>query len=114
MKKIIETSEVLFEVSDVFGKRIRTTKRWWKHIIEEKHRDVEGKVELVQKTISLPDEIRQSIKKTYIYLYYRNWEDYWMCVVVRRLNGDGFLMTVYITTKTKKRGKLVWQKVKNK
>ena len=110
MPKLILSKNLLFEVTDIFGKRIRTSKNWWLHIVKDKHQDISDKLELVKDTIGKPDEVRQSEKKSYIYLYYKKWVQFWICVVTRHLNGDGFLMTAYITTKTKKKGNLLWQK----
>jgi hypothetical protein len=34
---------------------------------------------------------------------------YYLCIVARHLNGDGFIITAYITDKIKE-GEVVWKK----
>ena len=42
-----------------------------------------------------------------VYLFYRTEGAYYMCVVVKRLNGEGFLVTAYVTD-TIKEGEHLW------
>ncbi|MEK6691737.1 MAG: hypothetical protein AABY78_10705 [Nitrospirota bacterium] len=37
-----------------------------------------------------------------VYLYYAPYSSYFLCVVCRHLNGDGFIITAYLTDKIKK------------
>jgi len=69
-----------------------------------------GKEELVENTISNPDEIRRSSKDDTVFLFYKRSEDYrFVCAVVKRLNGDGFLITAYPTNSIKL-GEQLWTK----
>lgn len=92
MTQALVPTPTLFEIIDIFGKRIRTTERWWLHIVTEKHEEMRDNLDVVKATIAGPDEVRQSEEN---------------------LNGEGFLMTAYLTSKAKKKGVLVWQKKSN-
>lgn len=115
MTKIIQKqnnlsySEPLFQIQCPLGKTIRTTKPYWKIIINIKHPSVAGKVEDVKSTISSPDVIHQSKVDKDVYLYYKKQKQKHLSVVVRQLNGDGFIITSYYTDKIKE-GKLIWKK----
>jgi hypothetical protein len=64
----------------------------------------------VQTTLASPDEIRQSKTDVEVLLFYRRTgARRWVCVVARRLNGDGFLITSYPTDDVKE-GERIWPK----
>lgn len=94
-------NKIHFEVFSSLGKRIRVTKDYWNKIIETKHRLMKGKENLVKKTIENPEELRRSRKDQNIYLYYKKIGENYSCVVVRHLNGNGFIITTYITDRIK-------------
>ena len=50
------------------------------------------RVEDVKRTLSDPDEVRQSKSDAGVLLLYRTDEKRRLCVVARRLNGEGFLV----------------------
>jgi len=100
----------LYEVECVLSKKIRTTEKYWKYISETKHHDLKGKLDLALLSLSKANEVWQNNEHLNIYLYYKKFQTYWICVVVRILNGDGFIVTSYITTKSKRKGKKVWPK----
>ncbi|MEQ1574028.1 MAG: hypothetical protein ABMA15_24155 [Vicinamibacterales bacterium] len=45
--------------------------------------------------------IRRSTKDPAVYLYYRQEDGRFCCVVAKHLNGDGFIVTAYLTDKIK-------------
>jgi len=48
---------------------------------------------------------------TIVYLFYKHRQPKrWLCAIIRKLNGDGFLITTYPTDAIKE-GECVWQKV---
>ena len=102
----------LFEVLCVLGKRIRTTRRYFEFITQVKHPELKGKLDEVLKTIGEADEVRRNPERPEIYLYYRKINRHWICAVTRYLNGDGFLVTAYITAyitgKIKRKGEKTW------
>ena len=55
-----------------------------------------------------PAEVRQSRSDPQVLLFYREERSSrWVCVVVKRTNGDGFLITAYPTDAIKE-GTRVW------
>ena len=66
-----------------------------------------GKEEEVQETLQYPIEIRRSRSDRDVYLYYKADPPYFICVVARHLNGEGFIITAYRTNKMKI-GESVW------
>ena len=99
---------VLCEVTCVLGKRIRTTKRYFEFITQFKHPELKGKLNEVLKTLTEANEVRRNTEHPDIYLYYRKINRHWICAVTRYLNGDGFLVTTYITGKSKRKGEKIW------
>lgn len=113
MRKSLVKSDILFEVTDILGRKIRTTKTYWKKIKEIKHRELHHGISDVKKTLKLPDEIRKSVTDETILLYSKEVKEYDILIVaVKILNGDGFLVTAYQTDEYKRKGELIWQKVK--
>jgi len=70
---------------------------------------MEGKEEEVKRCLSEPAEIRKSSEDPNVFLYYLESGAYYICVVARHLNGDGFIITAYITDKIKE-GEAVWKR----
>lgn len=101
---------IIFEVICFhFDKKIRTTIEYWQKIINEKHPSMKGNEDKVILTLQNPDEIRQSKKHEDIFLYYKLFNEKYISVVVKFLNDEGFIITVYHTIKIKE-GRLVWRK----
>ena len=101
--------EILFEVDTPNGVRVRTTDVYWEKIIKLKHPSMKAEEERVKLTLHSPDEIRQSKKDKGILLYYRQFKPFFICVVVKVANGEGFIVTTYKTEKIKE-GERVWQR----
>ena len=98
-----------FEVKSKLNKMIRTTKTHWDLITLVKHPIIRDKELLVKRCLQDLDKIRLSKEDGFVYLYYNQWEKYYLCVVAKHLNGDGYIVTVYITNKIKE-GEQVWKK----
>ena len=102
--------QTLFNVPTPLGFRIRTTVSYWQIIISVKHPVMEGHERIVQEVLRFPDEIRQSRRDQDVYLFYRaELPGRWTCVVVKRQEDDGFLITTYPTDRIKE-GTAVWTK----
>ncbi|OGK19933.1 hypothetical protein A3C23_04505 [Candidatus Roizmanbacteria bacterium RIFCSPHIGHO2_02_FULL_37_13b] len=115
MKKTINKTGVLFEVTDVLGRKIRTTKTYWKKIKEIKHTEFKLGISEVKKTLICPEEIRKSVTDTTVLVFVKKInKNAILVVVVKVLNGEGFLVTTYQTYKYKKKGESIWQKQKVK
>ncbi len=90
-----------FEVTSSLGKRISISSEYWQKIIETKHPIMAGQEELVKQTLTSPEQVRRSRKDAAVHLHYRKSDDRYCCVVVKHLNGDGFVVTTYVTDKIK-------------
>ncbi|MEW6557453.1 MAG: DUF4258 domain-containing protein [Elusimicrobiota bacterium] len=102
--------EILFEVNCFhFNKKIRTTIEYWQRITNEKHPSIKGQENKIISVIQNPDEIRQSKKDSDVFLYYRLFDEKYICVISKFLNDEGFIITAYSTTKIKE-GKIIWKK----
>jgi hypothetical protein len=97
----------LFEVKTPLGTTIRTTVAYWKKITVFKHPSIAGKEGEAKATLSSPEAVRQSVSDPSVLLYYKRFGEYYVCVVVKILNGDGFIITAY-KTENMKEGELVW------
>lgn len=87
-----------FEVRTPSWKRIRSTTSHWEYILNFKHPDIKERLQDVVQSLTNPDEIRLSRVDPNIHLYYRSIRlDRWIVAVIKILNGEGFLVTAYIT-----------------
>ncbi len=109
MAKTIAQVGLFFEVRDVFGRKIRTTKDYWSKIKNLKHKELKYGITEVKKTLKNPTEVRKSVTDETILLYAKIFKNYDILIVgVKVLNGEGFLVTCYQTKKYKKKGELLW------
>lgn len=60
-----------------------------------------GQEDLVRLTLADPEQVRRSNKDTSVHLYYRKSGNDYCCGVAKHLNGDGFVITTYMTNKIK-------------
>ena len=104
-----QLNDIYFEVISSFNKKIRTTRSHWELITKIKHPEIEGKEEEVKECLRSPIEVRKSSEDVEVLLHYKKEGSYFLCVVVRHLNGEGFIITAYITDKIKE-GEIVWKK----
>lgn len=104
--------DTVSQVHSVLGKNIRTSKRYWEFIVKFKHPELKSKLANVLETIQKASFVYQDTKHQKIFLYYRKMNKHWICAVCRHLNSDGFLVTAYLTAKSKHRGIKVWPKKK--
>jgi hypothetical protein len=104
------TDDAIFEVMTPLGFRVRVSRSHWKLIITVKHPAMAGRELDVKKILEKPDEIRLSRSDPAVYLFYRSERKRrWVCVVTRRLNEEGFLITTYLTDAIKE-GVRIWPK----
>ncbi len=103
-----EPVRVLFEIQTPLGFSVRTTESYWDIIITMKHPVMSGKENDVQNSLRHPNEIRRSLRDPSVYLFYKGkTRSRWVCAVAKRLNGEGFIITAYLTD-TIKEGERVW------
>jgi hypothetical protein len=111
MDKRLVSTDILFETTDILGRKIRTTRSYWKKIKEIKHRELKHGITQVEETLKNPDEVRTSVTDETILLYSKEMKKYdILMLAVKVLNGNGFLVTAYQTKEHKKKGNLIWQK----
>jgi hypothetical protein len=94
-------ADLKFVVTSSLGKRITASVAYWQKIVETKHPIMRNREELVKQTLTSPESIRRSKKDLAVYLYYRRHEGRFCCVVAKHLNGEGFVVTTYLTDKIK-------------
>lgn len=110
MTEVPAPNELLFEVLTPTGFRVRVTRSYWELITTIKHPVMAGGENDVRDTLQNPSEIRQSKSDPDVYLFYKPKRiGRWVCAVSRRLDGEGFLITAYLTDAIKE-GELVWPK----
>lgn len=108
MSSDMPASELLFEVLTPLGFTVRVSKNYWQIITTIKHPIMAGRAADVQTTLHQPDMIRQSRSDAAVYLFYKTERvGRWICAVAKRLNGDGFLITTYVTDAIKE-GTQIW------
>lgn len=97
-------NDIIFEVTDKTGRKIRLTKKQWSHIRED-HPEVKDEEPIIE-TIEKPDKITQPYEgpKYYYYKYYKHRKspDNYFMVIVNYLNGEGFVITAYYVPYIKK------------
>lgn len=96
-----------FEVLTPLGFSVRCTQAYWRFIVTEKHPALAGREAEVRDALSDPDEIRRSRKDPRVLLFYRGHKPRWICAVVRRDDGAGFLITAY-PADVVKAGETIW------
>jgi hypothetical protein len=80
--------EVLFNVHAVTCKNIRTTTDYWRYIIEVKHPEsfrciAEKAAEMAMETLSNPEVVVREKIDPSVYLYYRRFLEYFICVIAK-------------------------------
>lgn len=110
MTEDTRTEELLFEVPTPLGFRVRVTHAHWEVTTTAKHPVMKGREADVQEALKNPSEMRLSKRDPNVYLFYKpEHVGRWICAVVKRLDGDGFLITTYPTDAIKE-GVRIWFK----
>jgi hypothetical protein len=97
-------------ITDCFGREVRLTEERLAHILgRAEMRDMR---EEIIHTLQTPEEVRISRTDTDVRLFYEFYSrtavgDKWLCVVVKYLTDDAFVITAYLTDKLKA-GERVW------
>ena len=96
---------VIFETIDKIGKKIRLTDKQWAHVVED-HPYMANHIEEMKETIEKADKITISMMDEnvrYYYKYYKNKKGFnkYSLVIVKYLNGDGFVISSYFVNKIK-------------
>ena len=100
--------EILISVLTPLGFVARVDSRRWDLITSVKHPVMARHEADIEDTLARPDEIRQSRSDPDVLLFYKlAGVRRWYCTVVKRSNGDTFLITAYPTDAIKE-GLRVW------
>ena len=99
---------IYFEVQTRLGFSVRVTHSYWELIVTVKHPVMAGREADVREALQQPDEIRVSRIDSAVFLFYKaEHAKRWVCAVVKRLNGEGFLITAFPTDAIKE-GERIW------
>ena len=101
---------MLFEVLTPLGFLVRASRRRWDLITSVKHPVMADGEIRVRVTLEDPDEARESRTEPKMLLFYKaESPKRWTCAVVKRTNGEAFLVTAYPTDAIKE-GVSIWPK----
>ena len=95
----------IFEVIDKKSKLVYLTKERWSHIIKE-HPIINNKIEDIKETLKNPLAIREGTRDHNTLLYYKYYKNIkqkkkYLLVIVKYLNGKGFIVTSFYINKIK-------------
>lgn len=98
---------------DLHDRQIRLTPERQEHI-ETDHPEMSGQIDKIQDTLMNPDTVVKSRTDPDVELFYRHYDttpvtEKYLCVVVKILVNDLFIITAYFTD-TIKRGIISWEK----
>ncbi len=98
---------------DVHNRHIRLTEERREHI-ETDHPETSGQIDKIQETLLNPDIIVRSRTDPEVEMFYRHYDatpvtEKYLCVVVKVLVDDIFIITAYFTDKIKK-GEILWER----
>ena len=91
-------------LQDCFGHKVRLTDERLAHILE--HAEMKGLGAEIERVLRQPQFVRRSRTDETVRLFYEFYAQTivngkWLCVVVKYLEGDAFVVTAYLTDKPK-------------
>jgi hypothetical protein len=91
-------------LTDCFGRTVRLTDERLAHILE--HPEMRGMEFEIEAVLSKPKFVRPSRSDSDVHLFYNFYSETmvggkWLCVVVKCVGADAFLVTAYLTNKPK-------------
>ena len=97
-------------IQDCFGQAVRLTDERMAHILE--HPEMIGMSMEIENVLSKPNTVRRSRSDGTVKLFYEYYAQTivggkWLCVVVKCLQDDAFVVTAYLTDKPKT-GENLW------
>lgn len=100
---------LVIDVMTPLGFRVTCTAEYWQRITTIKHPPMKGRLADVVRTLSDPDTVRRSVGDPLVVLFHRRSVPRWVCAVVKRTDGIGYLITAYPADKIKS-GEVLWTK----
>jgi len=103
--RCLNTTLKIYEVVNASGRLIYLTKERWSHIVAE-HPVMSDEINRVEEVLINPIVIKESNNDSYVQLYYQHDKNNisrgkYLLVVVKYLNGKGFIITSFYTDKMK-------------
>jgi hypothetical protein len=97
-------------IEDCFGHTVRLTDERMAHILE--HPEMSGMSAEIERVLAEPQSVRRSRSDEAVRLFYEFYAQTivggkWLCVVVKYLADDAFVVTAYLTDKPKA-GDTLW------
>jgi hypothetical protein len=97
-------------INDCFGRKVRLTDERLAHILERT--EMRGMREEMIRTLQAPAEVRVSRSDSAVRLFYEFYSQTrigrkWLCIVVKYVVDDAFVITAYLTDR-RKTGERVW------
>ena len=99
-------------IRDCLGHDVRLTDERLAHILQ--HVELIGMESEIERVLRSPTEVRVSLADDAVHLFYEFYGQTrvggkWLCVVVRYLTNDAFVITAYLTDGLKA-GETIWLK----
>ena len=99
--------------NDIHGRRIRLTEERQLHI-EADHPEMSGQITMIETALLNPDMVVRSKTDPQVELFYRYCKiapvpEKYLCLVVKIVPDDLFIITAYFTD-TMKGGEILWEK----
>ena len=96
--------DYLFEIIDESGRKIHLSNERWTHI-KKKHPEIENQ-EMLKEGIEKFDKITKhdfdpSVHYHYKFYKHKRQSKRYLCVAIKYLNGEGYVITAYFDTKIK-------------
>jgi len=99
-------------LQDCFGRQVRLTDERLAHILE--HSEMKGMEAELERVLRQPQLVRRSRSDSAVRLFYEFYAQTvvggkWLCIVVKYVENDAFVVTAYLTDKPKA-GEDLWPK----
>jgi CO dehydrogenase/acetyl-CoA synthase beta subunit len=99
--------------NDVYKRNVRLTDERQKHFVSD-HPEMKGQIEKLKQTLHNLEKAVRSKTDSQVELFYHHYDSTsvtrkYLCVVVKSVIGDAFIVTVYFTDSIKK-GEILWEK----
>ncbi len=99
---------------DVYGRSIRLTEERRIHLQTE-HPEMAEQFSRIEETLAGPDRIVRSRTDEAVDLFYKHYPSTpitqkFLCIIVKTMPHDNFIITVYYTD-TIKRGEILWERM---
>ncbi len=91
--------KIIFEITDKSGRKIRLTSKQWAHI-NNKHPSVANYFKEIKEILQKPDVITDSDIDENVHFYYKYYKyleppHKYILVIVKYLNGEGFIISAF-------------------